>query len=99
MPMQNTAEVADESREQKSSPSGTILEGYLHVREFCRELGVTARTERNWRRRGIGPPFVQVGRDIFISIEGVRSWLKRREIDPSRRMQRRAARRHTGEAL
>ncbi len=85
MTMQDSAEVADETHERKTPPSSAILEGYLHVRDFCQEFGVTPRTERNWRRRGIGPPFVRVGREILISVEGIRSWLKRREIDPGRR--------------
>ena len=76
-----------------------LLTGYFPEETLCRELNESPRTARLRRQRGEGPPYVRIGRKILYPIEGFKLWLKRHEIDPSRRMQRRAARRHTGEAF
>jgi hypothetical protein len=77
-----TADFAtDETNDRRSASSG-ILAGYLDEPEFCRQLNITPRTARNWRQRGDGPPYVQIGRDIIYPIDGFRGWLKKREIDP-----------------
>jgi hypothetical protein len=76
-----------------------LLAGYFPEETLCRELNESPRTARLRRQRGEGPPYVRIGRKILYPIEGFRLWLKRREIDPSRRMQRRGTRAQTGEAF
>ena len=76
-----------------------LLVGYFPEETLCRELNESPSTAQLRRQRGESPPYVRIGRKILYPIEGFRLWLKRREIDPSRRMQRRAARRDTGESF
>ena len=64
--------------------SDGALEGYDDEEATANELGLKPRTLRGWRQKGIGPPYVQVGRQIFYSRAGRVAWLKGLEVDPPR---------------
>jgi DNA-binding transcriptional regulator YiaG len=61
-----------------------ILADYISEDELCRQLNVTTRTAREWRRRHVGPPYLTVARQILHPVPGVKDWLKGRVIDPAR---------------
>ena len=44
--------------------------------EVSEMLGVTMATLRNWRKKGIGPPHVQLGGQARYSQEGIVAWLE-----------------------
>jgi hypothetical protein len=48
------------------------------------ELGVTIRTLRKWRQRGVGPAWAKVGRQIIYGDESRMTWLKGQEKQPVR---------------
>jgi predicted DNA-binding transcriptional regulator AlpA len=49
-------------------------------------LGVSERTLSDWRYRGIGPPFVSVGRHVRYRVEDVETWIdQQREPQASAR--------------
>jgi hypothetical protein len=57
-----------------------------HTNEFqtAEELGVSVRTLRKWRQLRIGPPYIEVGRQIHYRDESRAAWLKSREVQPVR---------------
>ena len=52
-----------------------ILENYLSRTEAARELRKCAATLDRWRKRGEGPPYVKIGRDIYYHLSAVRDWV------------------------
>jgi hypothetical protein len=68
----------------------TILAGYAPEDEIAKARGVGKRTLRAERQRGMGPPFVKIGKQILYPIEGFRNWLKANERHPVRSGQRAA---------
>jgi hypothetical protein len=68
----------------------TILAGYAPEDEIAKARGVGKRTLRAERQRGMGPPFVKIGKQILYPIEGFRDWLKANERHPVRSAQRAA---------
>jgi hypothetical protein len=58
--------------------------GYSSETLTARELNVTIRTLRKWRQLQIGPPWTEVGRQIFYSDSSRAAWLKSREVRPVR---------------
>jgi hypothetical protein len=61
-----------------------ILADFLDEDELSHQLNIGARTLREWRRTGRGPPFVQVGRRIVYRLESIRAWLLTHERRPPR---------------
>lgn len=57
------------------SPRTGILADYLAEKELARELGHNPATLARWRKRKIGPPHIEAGREIFYHIEQARAWL------------------------
>jgi hypothetical protein len=57
------------------TPRTGILAGYLSEEELAAELDKHERTIKRWRKLGIGPPYVERGRDVEYPIEGTRDWL------------------------
>ena len=68
----------------------TILAGYAPEDEIAKARGIGKRTLRVERQRGMGPPFVKIGKQILYPIEGFRNWLKANERHPVRSGQRAA---------
>jgi hypothetical protein len=58
--------------------------GYSSESETAKALSLSPRTLRKWRARGIGPPFVKIGRRVVYSDESRLAWLKRSEVHPVR---------------
>jgi hypothetical protein len=58
------------------------LAGYSNETETAEELNVAVRTLRKWRQLRIGPPWTEVGRQIFYNDESRAAWLKSREVHP-----------------
>ena len=67
--------------------------------QFADEVGVTDRTTREWRERGIGPDYMKIGKSIFYRRSAIAAWIERRTVRhrtpdiPGRRSKR------TGRAL
>src|SRR6516165_9586714 len=49
---------------------------YTDERQTAEELGVGVRTLRKWRQLRIGPPYIEVGRQIHYGDESRAAWLK-----------------------
>jgi hypothetical protein len=49
--------------------------------DFAERIGQSVHTLRTWRSRGLGPPFVKIGKKIFYG-EGARLWVLAQERDP-----------------
>jgi hypothetical protein len=60
------------------------IPGYTPETETAEELNVSVRTLRKWRQLRIGPPWVEVGRQIHYGDESRAAWLKSREVQPAR---------------
>jgi hypothetical protein len=60
------------------------IPGYSPERETAEELNVSLRTLRKWRQLRIGPPWVEVGRQIHYGDESRAAWLKSLEVQPVR---------------
>lgn len=45
------------------------------AKDCARRLGIDYATLKRWRRRNVGPPFIQLGRRIFYRPEAVSQWL------------------------
>jgi hypothetical protein len=60
------------------------IPGYTDERQTAEELGVGVRTLRKWRQLRIGPPYIEVGRQIHYGDESRAAWLKSREVQPVR---------------
>jgi hypothetical protein len=72
------------NREEPQRPRQRLLEDYVPEEEYCKELDVSDRKARQDRQRGIGPPFVRIGRKIYYSRNGILEWLKSLEHRPVR---------------
>ena len=61
-----------------------LIPGYSSEADTADELGVTIRTLRKWRQRGVGPSWAKVGRQIIYGNESRMTWLKGQEKQPVR---------------
>jgi hypothetical protein len=62
------------------------IPGYTPESETAEELNVSVRTLRKWRQLRIGPPYIEVGRQIHYGDESRAAWLKSREVRPVREL-------------
>ena len=60
------------------------IPGYSPERETAEELNVSVRTLRKWRQLRVGPPYIEVGRQIHYGDESRAAWLRSREVQPVR---------------
>ena len=58
------------------------IPGYTPEADTADELNVSTRTLRKWRQLRVGPPWVEVGRQIHYPDEGRAQWIKSREVHP-----------------
>jgi hypothetical protein len=56
--------------------SFVLEEIYTSESDTAQQLGQAERTLRKWRREGLGPPWVKIGRRIFYPTAGILPWLK-----------------------
>jgi hypothetical protein len=59
------------------------IPGYTPEAETAEELNISVRTLRKWRQLCIGPPWVEIGRQIHYSDERRAEWIKSREVHPT----------------
>jgi hypothetical protein len=57
-------------------------QGYYTETEQAVRLGKTKRTLRMWRRRGFGPAFVKMGRDVIYRVGADTEFLSKLERSP-----------------
>jgi hypothetical protein len=69
---------------------GSLLRDYHTEESLAREIGVTIRTLRRWRKERQGPPITHVGRKVVYSHEGLRRWLAANEREMPRAKRPRA---------
>jgi hypothetical protein len=68
---------ADPPRAVETQTNGFL--GLISEERLAAELNRSETTLRRWRKRGTGPPYVPVGRDIHYRIAAVEAWLIARE--------------------
>jgi hypothetical protein len=69
---------------RQHAPQRKRIPGYTPETETAEELNVSVRTLRKWRQLRMGPPWVEVGRQIHYGDESRAAWLKSREVQPAR---------------
>jgi hypothetical protein len=85
MPAERQRKQRAPSRKRKRIP------GYAPEHETAEELNVSVRTLRKWRQLGVGPPYIEVARQIHYGDESRAAWLRSREIQPIRELKNTAA--------
>ena len=63
------------------------LDEWLSEEEAAAAVGKTVRTLRQWRRKGVGPPYVYFGRTIKYRKPAFVAHYRRNEISPARNRQ------------
>jgi Helix-turn-helix domain len=66
----------------------SVLDGLATEDELSAEIKKTKRTLREWRQRGVGPPFVRLGETIYYPREKVREWIASLIKEPVRAKRR-----------
>jgi hypothetical protein len=72
--------------ERRRKQHARRIPGYTPEPETAEELNVSVRTLRKWRQLRIGPPYIEVGRQIHYGDESRAAWLKSREVRPVREL-------------
>ncbi len=49
--------------------------------QLCEWLGITKACARAWRRRGVGPKWIKVGRLIRYDEDAIAQWLNEQTVD------------------
>jgi hypothetical protein len=60
------------------------IPGYTSEAETAVELNISVRTLRKWRQLKIGPPWVEIGRQIHYPDESRSAWIRSRVVQPER---------------
>jgi hypothetical protein len=58
------------------------IPGYTPEAETAEELNISIHTLRKWRQLRVGPPWVQIGRQIHYPDDGRAAWIRSREVHP-----------------
>jgi hypothetical protein len=66
----------------------SVLGDLIPEEQVAKELRKTTRTLRAWRRRGRGPDFTPIGRDIYYSRATVQKWRASQEQTAAPRRRR-----------
>ena len=61
------------------------LDEWLTEEETAAAVGKTVRTLRQWRRRGVGPPYTYFGRTVRYRKPAFLKYYRQREINPAAR--------------
>jgi hypothetical protein len=76
---------ADRRRKLRTArPKRKRIPGYTPEAETAEQLNISVRTLRKWRQLKIGPPWVEVGRQIHYPDESRTAWIKSRVVQPVR---------------
>ena len=75
---------ADRQHNRRAPSWKRKIPGYSPERETAEELNVSVRTLRKWRQLRVGPPYIEVGRQIHYGDESRAAWLRSREVQPVR---------------
>jgi len=59
-----------------------VIPGYTPEADTADELNVSTRTLRKWRQLRVGPPWVEIARQIHYPDEARAAWIKSREVHP-----------------
>jgi hypothetical protein len=70
-----------------SNTTTPLLEGYLDLEEFAKEVGRDPRTARRWTKEPDGLPFTRIGNRILIHVPTARDWIFGRMRKPNARRQ------------
>ena len=62
-----------------------ILADWLDEAAAAAEVGKAIRTLRDWRRRGVGPPFTRFGRTVKYRRDSLVAYFKAQEETPVRK--------------
>jgi hypothetical protein len=76
-------------RVKRRGTMAEISDEWINEQEFAKLCGRTRRTLRNWRRRGIGPPFSIAGKSALYRRSSWPEFLKSIEVKPVRNTRRR----------
>ncbi len=71
-----------ERREQRTLKHK--IQGYTSEAKTAEQLNIGVRTLRKWRQLKIGPPWVEIGRQIYYPDESRAAWIKSRVVQPER---------------
>jgi hypothetical protein len=66
----------------------TVLDEWLSEKETAAAVKKTVRTLRQWRKRGVGPPYAFFGRTVRYSKPSLEEHFRQSEIVPARTKQR-----------
>jgi predicted site-specific integrase-resolvase len=61
-----------------------VLEDWLNEKATAKEIGVSIRTLRQWRRKGEGPPYAHFGRAIKYNKRAISEHYESMQIVPPR---------------
>jgi hypothetical protein len=67
-----------------------VLKDLMSEEETAAEVGKTVRTLRQWRKRGVGPPYVRIGRTVKYRRPALVEHYRQREIVPVHERQARS---------
>ena len=57
-------------------PTQRLFDGHWTAAEFSAQRNKSERTLRLERQRGVGPPYVRDGRNIYYPVDTARAWLR-----------------------
>lgn len=57
--------------------------GYVPEHEVAAALGVEITTLRNWRSKGLGPPYSRGGNTLLYPVGGLRDWIEQNMVHPA----------------
>jgi predicted site-specific integrase-resolvase len=69
-----------------------VLDDWLSEADTAKEIGVSVRTLRKWRREGVGPPYANFGRAIKYNKRAISEHYESMQIVPVRARKQRASR-------
>lgn len=65
--------------------TSAVLDDLLPEPELADEMSRSRRTLQRWRDEGVGPAYIQIGKQIFYRRAAIREWLLSLETTPARR--------------
>ena len=57
--------------------------GYVAEHDVAAALGVEITTLRNWRSKGMGPPYSRGGNTLLYPVAGLREWIEQNMVTPA----------------
>jgi predicted DNA-binding transcriptional regulator AlpA len=72
-----------------------VLDEFIDEFELAEQLGLTVRTLREYRKRGVAPPWTEIGRTVRYHAPSIPKWLESRLHKPVRSLTERKPARST----